>query len=204
MNKSKIILISILSFIFISLIVLIKLNLINSVDTFIYNLVTVNMNNSLTSINKVFTFLGSTLFIVSLTIVLFVIFIILKKKNTAFILSASIIISTIINNLVKIIICRERPEVLSLVTENTYSFPSGHSMAAVTLYGMLIYIVNKSNLNKKLKITFSILLCLLPLLVMISRIYLGAHFASDVIGACILSVILLLIETGIVERYNLI
>ena len=73
-------------------------------------------------------------------------------------------------------------------------------MASVTMYGILIYLINKSNLDKRLKIIFSIILGIIPILVMLSRIYLGAHYASDVIGACILSTTLLLIETMIVEK----
>ena len=199
MNK-KILIASILGIFFIVLTILIKCGNIVSFDNNVYNLVTSNMNDGLTSFYKVCTFLGSTKFMVSLCAVLFVIFMILKRKDVAFIEASVLIISTIINNVVKLIIRRERPEVLKLVIEKSFSFPSGHTMASVTMYGILIYLINKSNLNKKLKILFSIILGIIPILVMLSRVYLGAHFASDVIGACILSTALLLVEISIIEK----
>lgn len=199
MNK-KCIIASFLGILFIILTILVKINNLVNFDNNIYNLVTSGMNDGLTSFYKFCTFLGSTVFMVSLCAVLFGIFIILKRKDIAFLEASVLIISTIINNVVKIIIRRERPEVLKLVIEKSFSFPSGHTMASVTMYGILIFLINKSKLDKKLKIIFSIILGIIPILVMLSRIYLGAHYASDVIGACILSTALLLIEINIVEN----
>ena len=199
MNKKNIIA-GILGIIFIALIVLIKTNVINKFDTFIYKLLTFRMNDIFTSTYKVFTFLGSTVFIVSLVIFFFILFIILKKKNISFIIASCLIISTIVNNVIKIIIRRERPTVLRLVTEKSFSFPSGHTMAAVSMYGILIYIILKSNIDKRIKTILSVILALLPIFIAVSRIYLGAHFASDVIGGVTTSTILLLIETNIIDK----
>lgn len=199
MNKKSIIA-CLLGIAFIILTILIKTNSLVNFDSNVYNLVTREMNDGLTAFYKVCTFLGSTAFMVSLCALLFVTFIILKRKDIAIIEASVLIISTVINNVVKLIIRRERPEVLKLVIEKSFSFPSGHTMASVTMYGILIYLINKSNLDKRLKIIFSIILGIIPILVMLSRIYLGAHYASDVIGACILSTTLLLIETMIIEK----
>ena len=141
---------------------------------------------------KIFTFFGSTIFIVILSIILFIIFIILKQKDKAFKTAGAIIISTIINNIIKIIIRRPRPEYITVV-EKTFSYPSGHTMASTTLYGILLYLLLKSNLKKTYKIGFGIILGNLPLLVGISRIYLGAHFFTDVFGGYLLSGIILTI-----------
>lgn len=199
MNKKYVISI-ILGVLFIGLVYLIKSNNIVAFDNYVYNLVTSNMGDGLTSFYKVCTFLGSTLFMVLLCLVLFIVFIIFKRKDIAFIESSVLIISTILNNVIKLIIRRERPEVLKLVIEKSFSFPSGHTMASVSMYGILIYIVNKSNLEKKYKVIISIILGIIPILVMLSRIYLGAHFASDVIGASLVSTILLLVSTSIIDK----
>ena len=194
------IIIGILIILFCGLIVLIKMDKIAGFDTTIYNLVTFKMTDNMNTIYKVLTFFGSTLFIILLSVFFFFLFLIMKKKNCSFIVAGVIIISTIVNNVVKIIIRRARPTVLALVTEKSFSFPSGHTMASVSLYGILLYLVLKSKLDKKLKVVFSTFLVLLPILVGISRIYLGAHFASDVIGAGIMSIILLLIETNVIAK----
>jgi undecaprenyl-diphosphatase len=190
----------ILGVLFVILTILIITNNINGFDTSIYKLVTLKMNNIITNIYKVFTFLGSTIFMVSFCTVLFFLFIILKKKNISFILASSLIISTIFNNVIKLIIRRPRPEVLKLVVEKSFSFPSGHTMAAVTMYGMLLFVLLRTNGNKKIKSIIGSILIVLPIIIAISRIYLGAHFASDVIGGAIFSSMLLLIETYIIDK----
>ena len=204
MKKTRLYIAGFLTLIFIILSVLVKLDLVSSVDTFIYNLCTFKMNDILTSIFKVFTFFGSTAFIVALSVLLFVIFLIFKKKNHAYLTASVIIISTILNNVIKVIIMRERPEVLKLVIETSYSFPSGHTMASVTIYGILLYLVNKTDLKSGLKNTLRVILFTLPIFIGISRIYLGAHFATDVIGAYLVSTILLLVTTYLVDKKNLI
>lgn len=189
-----------LTLLFVILTILVKTNLIETFDNYFYNLVTIKVNDTFTNIYKVITFLGSTEFIVSLCVFFLVLFIILKKKNTGLAICGVLIISTLVNNLIKIIVMRERPEVLAFVTEHSYSFPSGHTMASVSMYGFLLYLVLRSNLNQKIRILLSSILTVLPILVALSRVYLGAHFMSDVIGAFIVSIILLLIETYYIDK----
>lgn len=185
----------------IAIMVLIKNGGIVNFDNNVFNLVTANENIYLENMYGVFTFLGSTAFIVGACLAIFIIFIIIKKKEIGFVIVGSVIISTVVNNVIKLIFRRPRPEVRRLVVEKSFSFPSGHTMAAVTLYGILIFFVMKSKLNKVLKIAISIVLGLLPICVAVSRIYLGAHFASDVIGAAITSTALLLVETYFATKY---
>lgn len=203
--KNKRIIIAIIlgvCFIILSLLVFFHAGILDAFDTYCYNLVTMKMNDFFTNMHHVFTFLGSTLFIIILTIFFFILFLILKKKNYAFIVALVIILSTVMNNVVKLIIRRARPQVLQLVTEKSFSFPSGHTMAAVSLYGILLYLLIKSNVNKKIKIFLSIILGIIPVLVGISRIYLGAHFTSDIMGGALLSLTLLMIEIEIINRKN--
>lgn len=160
----------------------------NTIHNFIHSNTSVFINNLMHSI----TFLGSTLFIVSLCLIIFIAFIIKGKKKRAFSIASILIVSTILNNVIKFIIRRPRPEYIEVI-ENTYSFPSGHMMASTTLYGFLIYLVINSQLAKKYKIIISTFLSLIILSVGVSRIYLGAHFASDIIGAFLLSLTLIII-----------
>ena len=129
---------------------------------------------------------------VKLKHLIFIMFLVLKQKDKSYKIAGSIILSTIINNIVKIIIRRPRPEYMTVV-EKTFSYPSGHTMASTTLYGILLYLLLKSNLKKTYKIVFGIILGILPLLVGISRIYLGAHFFTDVFGGYLLSGLILTI-----------
>lgn len=199
--KNRKVMIILFSILFILLAILVKLDLLSTIDTFVYELF--NITDVNTKVFKIFTFFGSTLFIILLCVFFFILFIILKKKNYSYIIASTLVISTILNNVIKIIIRRERPLVLRLVEESSFSFPSGHMMASVSLYGILLYLVLKSNIKKSLKIFLSIFLGVLPVLVGMSRIYLGVHFFSDIIGALLVSLILLLIVIDYIEKKNL-
>ena len=76
----------------------------------------------------------------------------------------------------------DRPSINAQIDAIGYSFPSGHAMGSLTLYGFIIYLVIKSTLSLIKKILFSTVLISIIALVSISRIYLSAHYPSDVIG----------------------
>lgn len=95
-----------------------------------------------------------------------------------------------LNQVLKVIIQRPRPEVMTFIHESNYSFPSGHAMAVTCLYGMLIYYFYHSNFKyRKLLIAISVVIITL---VSLSRIYLGVHYFSDIIGGILLSISLIL------------
>lgn len=195
----KKILAGILFIVFIFWTVLVKMDLLVKFDEFFYKLITSSMNNTLTTIFKIITFFGSTVFMIIFALVLFIYFILKKKNIISYLTSSCLIISTILNNVIKIIIRRSRPDVIKLVTETSFSYPSGHTMASVSIYGIIIYLLLNSNINKTVKYISSVGLSLLILLIGISRIYLGAHYMSDIIGAMLVSTIWLLIFTSIIE-----
>ena len=109
----------------------------------------------------------------------------------------------IINRLLKFIIRRPRPQAFVLVIENGYSFPSAHAMIGFAFYGFIIYLIMKSKKNKKEKIIYSTLLSLLILVVGISRIYLGVHYASDVIGGFLIALLYLVIFIKYIYKKNI-
>ena len=199
MNR-KTIGIGLLSFALIILIILVKTNLIAVFDSAIYNLLTANMNDGLTNIFKSITFFGDEAFIIPVIILSVIIGVILKKIRSGAIVAIFVMVNDFIKALFKLIIQRPRPEILQLVQEGGFSFPSGHTMAAASLSGILIYLILKSGMDKNLKIVLSSILALMALLVGLSRIYLGVHYASDVLGAFIISSILLLILISINEK----
>ncbi|MBR0472145.1 MAG: phosphatase PAP2 family protein [Methanosphaera sp.] len=98
-----------------------------------------------------------------------------KGKSVAKRMIIILILVTIVTQLLKIIIMRPRPyTVLSslvvLATESDYSFPSGHTSISVSM----IYLLAKNYDNYYLWI--------IPILVMLSRLYMGVHYPSDVLG----------------------
>lgn len=161
-------------------------------DNYIINLFKYR-SNVLTNIMKIITFFGSVLMILILT-VLFVIFV--KGKRNKLLILINVIVVTLLNQLLKYVFQRERPT-NSIIEETGYSFPSGHSMVSMAFYGFLIYLVYKSNMKfKGLIISF---ISILIFLIGISRIYLGVHYPSDVIGGFTLSLSYLIIFIDITK-----
>ena len=185
---------------FILFLMLYLFNKVNFLDTFIYDLIISLKSNSFTKFMKFITFLASTKFITSIVILLFILS--FFKGKLPLIINWIILGEVFINNIIKVLVRRERPIIINMVTENTFSFPSGHTMAAVVFYGFLIYLIKKSKLDKKYKILVSIILSLLIILIMMSRIYLGAHYFSDVIAGASLATSYLLLLIDILERRN--
>ena len=146
----------------------------------------------LTDIMKFITFLASTKFI----IIILVIYIIIKR-DILFPLNMSII--TIINQVMKRIIKRQRPSNY-LVKEKNYSFPSGHSMASCAFYGYIIYKIYNSTYNKYFKIISIIICVLIILLIGLSRIYLGVHYFSDVICGYLISIEHLIVFISVTKK----
>lgn len=164
------------------------------IDLFIYKLVVQNMRNDvLTSVFKVITNFGGAYFLVAVASFLTVY---IKDKKIAFSIPINLIIITILNILLKNIVERPRPEGYRLITETGYSFPSGHSMVSSAFYGLIIYFIWKNVKNENLKYISCVLLGLLIAFIGISRIYLGVHYASDVLGGFTISIAYLIIFTS--------
>ena len=161
------------------------------IDLFVYKLIVLSMRNEvLTSIFKIITNLGGAycLIFISILCAIFV-----KNKKIAFAIPINLMLSTLLNLLLKNIVERPRPIGYRLIDETGYSFPSGHSMISAAFYGLIIYFIWKNVKNTKLKYISCILLSLVILLIGISRIYLGVHYASDVIGGFTISIAYLII-----------
>lgn len=197
-NNIKWIMFALLLMSFTTLAICIKTGSIANFDNAIYSIVTYNTNTILDNINHIFTFLGSTSLMVGLAVICLIF---IKDKKRAIIICACLLISIILNISIKSAFMRERPEVRKLVEESSFSFPSGHTTAAVSLYGIFVYYISKMKINKNIKIIATTVLIILMFLVAWSRVYLGAHFGSDVIGAGVISTAFLILYTDIVKRH---
>ena len=123
----------------------------------------------------------------------------IKNKKYGTYITVNLILATIINIILKLIFIRERP-LDGIITETGYSYPSGHSFVSFAFYGFLVYLITKSNLTKRTKIFFTSLLIVLIPLIGLSRVYLGVHYPSDVLGGFIGGAIYLLIYIEIIKK----
>lgn len=162
-------------------------------DDYIFSRISKLRTEPLTVIFKIITFFCSTEFLLFSTIVIMVFS---KKKKNAFYIALNVLICFLLNQLLKNIFVRTRPEDIGLITEVGYSFPSGHSMVSLAYYGFFIYLIYHMNIKHNRKIMYCLLLALLTLLIGVSRIYLGVHYASDVLAgfACSMAYLIIYIK----------
>ena len=102
--------------------------------------------------------------------------------------------------LLKNIYQRPRPALLHLVEEKGFSFPSGHSLASTLVLGSLIIIVGQHVKNKTARYCLQGLLVLGIVTIVVSRIYVGVHYPSDVLGSMILGFAVLQFEYPLYDR----
>jgi len=78
---------------------------------------------------------------------------------------------------------RARPEpYFNVPLPSSYSFPSGHALAAACFYGMLASLVSARVRRRAAKVVIWIVCVAMVALIGVSRIYLGVHYPSDVIA----------------------
>ena len=181
---------------FILLAYLVKTNENIIIDKYFYELIMPIINNNLTNIVKIVTFLGSAFTVILITIICLIV---IKNKKIGLFMALDLIIITCFQYLLKYTFLRNRPVDINLIEETGYSFPSGHSLTAMAFYGFIIYIVNKYNL--KYKKIYTILLSILIIMIGFSRIYLGVHYPTDVFGGLTFSLAYLIIFINIVKKY---
>lgn len=142
----------------------------------------------LTSVMKCFTFIGSTPVVVVISICcLFFFFKFLNHRLELVLFLVLVAGSAVLNVLLKMIFQRERPTLHRLIQETGYSFPSGHSMAAFALYAALSFLLWRHVPTKRGRTIVILISILMILMIGISRIYLGVHYPSDVVGAYLAS-----------------
>ena len=135
------------------------------------------------------TSLGSTWVIVILGLIMF--WIIWKKESqkSAWLFFVTIAGGAIINNILKIIIKRPRPTLMIPVVEETgYSFPSGHTMNATIFYLSVAFILCRHIKSQKIRGLVILGALLLIFSIGFSRVYLGVHYLSDVLGGFLLGI----------------
>ena len=148
------------------------------IDNFIMNLILSLRNNILNSFfiffDKYFNYIFLAIFITLIPL--------LKKENKLVFLSKlwlGFISAGIISYILKLIIERPRP-IISLLEKSMSSFPSGHAAVIFTIFIILYY-----NLKK-----YKYLWLILAVLTGFSRIYLGVHYFTDIIGGIIIGLLL--------------
>jgi undecaprenyl-diphosphatase len=172
-------------------------------DDAVYKFVSGFISDDLTRFMKFITFLGSEWFVTLLTVMVPALIFILRKKECyrlGLLIPANIALGALFNQILKLIFERPRPELLRLVEETGYSFPSGHSMNSVIFYGLIAYLIIRRSRHWS-RYAVAAFLGVLVILIGLSRIYLGVHYASDVLAGFLIGLGWLALAARISDRF---
>lgn len=177
-------------FLLISVMGIFESHILQSFDTrvglFFYN----RGSDSLTKFVISLTKLGNPFSVFVIVLIISLLILIIKRdwKNSLWYALTVLIGAAGLNSLVKTLFNRVRPELTHLIEQGGYSFPSGHAMGAVIYFGALAYLIyyftpSKTQTNShKLKLFLLTLTITFSLIMGYTRLYLGVHFPSDILG----------------------
>ncbi|MFN3319046.1 MAG: phosphatase PAP2 family protein [Allorhizobium sp.] len=122
--------------------------------------------------------------VLTLLVTLVVVYLALRQKyRTALFVTASILGGWALSSAMKLGIARPRPEVVQHLVEVTdMSFPSGHAMLSAITYLTLGAMLSRLEERASLRYFFPLVAVVLTLIIGLSRIYLGVHYPTDVLG----------------------
>ena len=142
-----------------------------------------DLPETLTLLFRAITHLIDIPVIISWALIVAFIFYRKQWKMESYLMLGNLTLAGILIVTFKNIYQRPRPEILHLVEEKGFSFPSGHSLAVTIMVGTLIVILSQRIKNTVWRKIVQILLSLYIVSVLVSRIYLGVHYPSDVIAS---------------------
>ena len=135
----------------------------------------------MTSVMTFITGIGSPVTITALALILLLVP--PTRRQYGLPIAVGSIVGAVVMYLIKQLIARGRPDVLRLVVESGYSYPSGHTLASTVVFMIILLVVFRQHKDLRTRLPVLVVCVLIPILIGISRIYLGVHYAGDVIGS---------------------
>lgn len=184
--KKRYVLCGVLVVLFLVILISILLGRSLFIDNTIMNIMVGMRHDGLTKVVKILTILGDKKFILVLVVAISAALWFSKHKADAYMMCLNLFNIVVLNKGIKYLVRRERPLDM-LIEKDGFSFPSGHSMLSLGVYGFLMFLIYKSNLSKKYKTILMTILTITIILVGLTRMYLGVHYPSDVIGGYLIT-----------------
>lgn len=117
-----------------------------------------------------------------------------KWWSEAILLIGNLALTGLLVAFLKNIYQHSRPAIQHLVEEGGFSFPSGHSLASTLIFGTLLIIVSQRIKSVQTKRILQSLMIVMIFIIMTSRVYLGVHYPTDVLGSFLLGLGILHVE----------
>lgn len=169
-------------------------------DVRIANLLFVVRSAEWLQIFYVLTLLAESAVVIVAAIVLSVVLWLRKQRVFVFALWLTLIFAEGVTYFGKLLFHRGRPDMLlRALSEDSFSFPSGHATTAAAFYGFLAYLIIRHCRSWKIRIATIATTALLIIAVDISRLYLGVHYLSDVLAGNLVGIAALLFAVAVTE-----
>jgi undecaprenyl-diphosphatase len=144
----------------------------------------------LTAAMRGFTWLGEGVILAPLVILVVVLFYRARRPHHAWLFGLAIGGAEILEQALKLLFHRPRPEpFFGLPKPATYSLPSGHAMVCACFFGLLAALIAAREPRRGLRIAIWTAAALCAAMIGFSRIYLGVHYATDVIGGWVTAIL---------------
>jgi len=169
------------------------------IDDPIRNAVISTRSDWLTPIMKVITYMGNWQ---TITVICLILLAFRKTRLTYGVpLSIGALFVSLANKGIKAIVMRPRPDqVMFLIEQGGWSFPSGHSITSMFFYGMAIWLIRRNVTDPRLANILTVLLAIPMVLIGVSRVYLGVHYPTDVLAGWCLGVLVIVAIAEIIKR----
>jgi len=169
------------------------------IDDPIRNAVISTRSDWLTPIMKVITYMGNWQ---TITVICLILLAFRKTRLTYGVpLSIGALFVSLANKGIKAIVMRPRPDqVMFLIEQGGWSFPSGHSITSMFFYGMAIWLIRRNVTDPRLANILTVLLAIPMVLIGVSRVYLGVHYPTDVLAGWCLGVLVIAAIAEIIKR----
>ncbi|OXM14002.1 phosphatase PAP2 family protein [Paenibacillus herberti] len=129
-----------------------------------------------------FNILASTVGAAAVTLAAAAIFWLLRLRREAFTIVGTVAAALLLNYGLKLLFARERPAHEGWLDVVGYSFPSGHAMTAMALYGMLAVIIWNCARTWAVRLTTAFVCTLFIAATGFARLYFGVHYATDILA----------------------
>lgn len=175
---------------------LILLDHIHWLDSNVYNFV---ISFKTQDVTNMFMIVSDIIYLVAVICLLFLIF--YKNKKASFLVMLNLILSFFTSTILKLIFRRSRPIGIALVLEHGYSMPSSHAFVSTAFFGFIAYFIYKNFEKGKLRTFLLMFFMFYIFMIGLSRVYLGVHYASDVLLGFSTGLIYLVIFVKLFSKY---
>ena len=147
------------------------------------------------------TLLAKAKIVLCFLLLLVLVFLLWNMREFLFPLMVTVTGTSLFNLLGKVTFHRQRPPGVGVYTETSFSFPSGHAAVAAAFYGFVVYFLwrRTATWGRRLNILFAGVIFIAA--IGFSRLYLGVHFLSDVLGGYLLGLLWLIIGICMTELH---